>query len=188
MEEFIAAKKLASDKLSAAQPEGEGKEDAKEGPSVVKETTEVEPLVFKYNTLHDLESLWWIAVFFIVCKEYDDDESEDSPEAATARAASQRKLASELFWDGSKRSLAIRDGYYFSRNVSRLVFPGDRIGLVLDEMRKMMFRAYTRAEEDINTVGFDVSGDLYDLYDRFLYGMSESLCKKDVIVRPLSRR
>ncbi|KAF7794455.1 hypothetical protein EIP86_005589 [Pleurotus ostreatoroseus] len=48
---------------------------------------------FQYNPLHDLESLWWIAVYFILKKEVVGDPSSPDPVASPA----QRALAARLF-------------------------------------------------------------------------------------------
>ena len=51
---------------------------------------------FFRNPLHDLESLWWIAVYFIVNKMVDQD-SLDSNVPLTYKLAAQLEVASDLF-------------------------------------------------------------------------------------------
>ncbi|KAJ3521814.1 hypothetical protein NM688_g8969 [Phlebia brevispora] len=55
----------------------------------------------RYNPLHDLESLWWVAVHFIATQEiYNADGAESEPFVASA---AQRQYAAELFDDTGRR-------------------------------------------------------------------------------------
>ncbi|KAJ3559785.1 hypothetical protein NM688_g130 [Phlebia brevispora] len=155
-------------------PSSPGNEAAEKAKTDARSSSRVKPLVFLYNPLHDLESLWWISVYFLVCKEYDNDKSSDTPEEAANRAAFKRKLASDLFWVGDNRSLTLRDRYCFPKEISQLLHPGNRIGLLLDELRISLVQAYASAEEDVENIGFDIAGGLYAQYDDHEIGISDT--------------
>jgi len=49
---------------------------------------------FRYNSLHDIESTWWVGVWIITCNEI---EMDNPSESAVRRAEQQKRLARRYF-------------------------------------------------------------------------------------------
>ncbi|KAJ3552850.1 hypothetical protein NM688_g3932 [Phlebia brevispora] len=141
--------------------------------------------IFRYNAIHDLESLWWIAVYFIVCHEVVDDDDNGSDLYDLAHT--QRNFASELFWTADNRVHALTNPHYFLREVLRLHPSVRQIGVALNEIREEMVSLYLHVEEDIYSIGFEVAEALHDEFGRCFDTLWRALEEKDVVVRPLSR-
>ncbi|KAF7794454.1 hypothetical protein EIP86_005588 [Pleurotus ostreatoroseus] len=98
----------------------------------------IEPVIppFRYNPLHDMESLWWIAVYFALKKELTGD-SVESPIAS----AEQRTLAAQLFRHRTHRQLPLIGGN-FLQEVSTCLPPLSY--LIVKNLRYLCHEIYTR--------------------------------------------
>ncbi|KAJ3555477.1 hypothetical protein NM688_g2556 [Phlebia brevispora] len=132
---------------------------------------------FHYNPLHDLESLWWNALYFTVNREVDDDgEQEDS----TYDRAAQLRLADELFYHGSKRLDAFMYTGFLEQRLKCLHPSLVEMTTVLLDIRDVLRDAYRRAEEAIDRITFDVAEDIYGDFRRRFQKAAKSLDNKDV--------
>ncbi|KAJ3552849.1 hypothetical protein NM688_g3933 [Phlebia brevispora] len=147
----------------------------REGPSI----SNANPPAFLYNAIHDLESLWWIGVYFIVCYEVVGDDEKEYP--------AQKKLASELFWYPDRRYLALSHSHYFPREIPHLHPDVQEIGWALEQMRQEMVACYQELEEDPHAIGFESARDLHSAFGRGFQGLYMHFEEKDVVVRPVSR-
>ena len=131
--------------------------------------------IFRYHPLHDLEALWWIALYFLVTKDFETPEAEDS-DIKQASLASRRKLAKGLFWKGDLRFLAITTGYLTSQ-LAYLPSSVRHLADFLIKARERLAREYRCIEKDIATITFSVKGDVYE----------ELLCCLDDVVQSCSQ-
>ena len=92
---------------------------------------------FRYNALHDLESLWWVAVYFLVKRRVvDETQDPPSPEDMVALAP-QCRLASQLFDEKHPERLGTLtvDGILVDH--ARILHPSvHRIAILLDRLRE----------------------------------------------------
>lgn len=129
-------------------------------PTIDGTTKRAGTIIFKDNFLHDLESLWWIAVYFLFYKEvYVNDIFGD--ENAVLRSASelghQQALATNLFHcvrtDGpSPRHLHLEERYralyeadYFKNQIDDLLPPTiQEVGYKMNDIRIIILQSYAR--------------------------------------------
>ncbi|KAF7790436.1 hypothetical protein EIP86_001391 [Pleurotus ostreatoroseus] len=114
------------------------------------------PPVFRYNALHDLESLWWIAIYFVV-KYHVVDKTQDPPGIDDIAAlAEQCKWAYRLFDGYEDRFYAITIGSSETINdVQDVVHPLVRpVITVLEDLRQDLRVAYVQKEADPEAPGF----------------------------------
>ena len=65
--------------------------------SSYSEKSEYRQPAFRYHPLHDLEALWWVAVYFLICKDFDGPEDEDDTSYRTVACQSPiRRRRKEL--------------------------------------------------------------------------------------------
>ncbi|KAF7790439.1 hypothetical protein EIP86_001394 [Pleurotus ostreatoroseus] len=104
---------------------------------------------FRYNTLHDLESLWWVAVYFLIKRRVvDETQGPPSPEDLAALAP-QCQLASQLFDNSGHERLGTLtvDGIF--ANHRRVLHPSvHRVAIILDQLRQGLCSAYITQEAD----------------------------------------
>ena len=96
---------------------------------------------FRYNPLHNLESLWWIAVYFVVKrvarKTVKHARSNKAEDEWTSHA--HRKYAGQLFFDDTTRLLTMTDSETFRSN-ARVVHPALKPVLtILNDLRDMLW-------------------------------------------------
>ena len=122
---------------------------------------------FRYNFLHDLESLWWISAYLLMSRTliYDEDEGEDPEENAKQDAeeqAVQRTSVRKLFTVGDERSWAMRSETGFYRELESLHPFMREMGIALDDARDALVRAYHYLEMDIDKRASEVHLELYE--------------------------
>ena len=129
---------------------------------------------FFYNPIHDLESLWWIAVYFVL-------ENEIPPvDALLARSAdfwspnAQLDYAHFLFEDGSyDRPNAIRKRDWFLKRTKEVVHRDIKpIVVELEGLRCKLVDAYHEAEEHIDTMDHNCAAALYSHFHNVFSGIA----------------
>ncbi|KAJ3559365.1 hypothetical protein NM688_g393 [Phlebia brevispora] len=121
---------------------------------------------FSYNPLHDLESLWWIAVYFIVKKVA--TRTVENP--ATSGKESkwdprpQQAYAAELFTtEGGRYKAVALSGTFHARAqaVNRAVRP---IVTILDDIRLQLVSRYNAVEEDPTAINHLCADGFYEMF------------------------
>ncbi|KIP06968.1 hypothetical protein PHLGIDRAFT_127925 [Phlebiopsis gigantea 11061_1 CR5-6] len=123
----------------------------------------VEELVFTYNPLHDLESVWWVMAFLLINKDaqivlWDPKERllPELSETSTARSirlSKQASFANSLFLHGGERGSLMDIGYEFEKKIAKHLHPALRVlGEPLNDIRIELIEAYTAAEVDVRAI------------------------------------
>ncbi|KAF7799149.1 hypothetical protein EIP86_010380 [Pleurotus ostreatoroseus] len=144
--------------------------------------TDASDYSFLYNPLHDLESVWWLAVYFLLKREavINGSMAENSTEA-------ERQIR-DLFGRRTGRVEFFRNDRDFKKLAS-VVHPVLRPAVArLDEIRKHLIRAYQTAEQEglgAKAVTIDVSKcTLYDYMGLALQKIADISRKANIILRP----
>ena len=106
------------------------------------------PTPFRYNPLHDLESIWWIAAWFLFKRTvaFDDDETDDPAEVA--RRKEQDKEAEELFVSNRHTILSFERWCRFPHLWTCLHPSVQPIGAKLEVLRKELAETYRPVKQD----------------------------------------
>lgn len=115
---------------------------------------------FKYNPLHDLESLWWVATYFLVWREVvARTRTAKERNAEKARLHQQRLYAETLFTESGKTTLL--EGGFFMPEFSGM-FPKEMQTLreKLDIWRHRLVLRYAAVESDIPAINHEAAMDL----------------------------
>ncbi|KAI0943406.1 hypothetical protein AcW1_002575 [Taiwanofungus camphoratus] len=142
-----------------------------------------EDIRFRYNPLHDLESVWWVAVYFLIKKKVVRDSGEDP--AYKEDLATQMAYASQLFY-GKERLAALGHDKVFSKMLYCLHHPIVRkFGQVLEKIRQKLTRRYRKAERlgHIAAIDHRIANRLHKRFSRKFLRISKGLC---IEVGPLS--
>lgn len=114
---------------------------------------EAEPTVtFRYNALHDLESLWWIAVYFVFNREVYHDGVACSTSEPGFSLDAQRRCAIQLFHDRDARWTTMHSGISFGTRIQSLHPTARAIARLLEDLRARLVQAYRKAEADISSL------------------------------------
>ncbi|THG93529.1 hypothetical protein EW026_g7729, partial [Hermanssonia centrifuga] len=138
-------------------------------------------LVFKYNPLHDLESVWWMAVYFVFNREVDIDD--DGVDTETRRMESQRKFARELFYQAIPRLRVMASEAFFGSHLDCLHPSIAPIGEILEDARIELVAGYRRAEEDIQTIGRHAANGLHAEFKQQFLIIANQLRMNDLPLR-----
>lgn len=121
--------------------------------------------VFLYNPLHDYESIWWIAVWFLFrCK----------PSGVIGGAMSQAWV--EICKNRSLTFVGVSEFKEIYRNLPEQLHP---LGELLECMRSLLVQAYRRFEKEFD--GSEMLSVAPDLSD-FLWNLSERAKNLDVSI------
>lgn len=146
-----------------------------------------EPIItpaIRYNPLHDLESLWWIAVYFIVKHEvFDPTDPETEGQFASA---TQWKYAADLFDTNSLKRITFEIPFHFLTHTSCLqpvILP---IITRLENMRCSLIYRYHQAERNLDTIDRNTGGQLYQMFYSIFQGVAQAKRFKNVFIRPFT--
>lgn len=169
------------------------------------------PRTFRYNPVHDLESLWWIAVYFSVNKETRCAERTQSNAVASSSRSStvpgsnhaespqhrvtnhrltrkQRTYARKLFYTEKDRILALRGGVTaLDKHIRSLPKHIRKLGKKLILLRDTLCAHYTAIE----SAGRDVDKSareetaVYSQFFQTFEAIVKDLLVQDIIVSPL---
>ena len=125
---------------------------------------------FSHNHLHDLESLWWVAVWVVFYNYFSEGmPSRDRPSFTLQDAADQLKLARILF-PPVLESTARRDGFQtpesFQDTCDRLPRNKKAIYDRLNVLRRLLIRHYSVIEAGC-PLSVDPNSSKDDIYDDF---------------------
>ena len=142
---------------------------------------------FRYNPLHDLESLWWISVFFILARAIVPDEAEpaQSPEEVSEQLRRQREAAERLLCKKFERYDAmVRTGPFLSElwNLHPAV---RRLWPALEEARVALIAAYQEVEQDMATREFDPPVGVYNCVQEQFFRIAGHLEDHKIELAPL---
>ena len=134
------------------------------------------PPPLRHNYLHDLESLWWLAVFFVInWTMYADDKYNNDQ---------QHYLSASLFNQKDARYTAIRiPGYFPHKVVSELPPDLQDLGHSLEEALQVLAQAYWALEEDIESNRLHLPCEVYSPFCKTFYAISQNLLRTRDILR-----
>lgn len=138
---------------------------------------------FRQNPLHDLESLWWVAVYFIVNREVVPNPDEDDTDYQ--RRDSQRRFADTLFSGKAQRRRVIASDGYFMSFINRMHPRVDRVFKFLEEARFELHHFYSALEtpERITDIEPAITLGLGIKLAGILAAIRGDLEKEDIMVR-----
>ncbi|KAI0942787.1 hypothetical protein AcV7_010360 [Taiwanofungus camphoratus] len=137
-------------------------------------------IAFRYNPLHDLESAWWVAVYFLFKRKVVHD-SDEHP-AYKESLADQMVYAGQLFYNQTKRLSAMLNSRTFPAMLPCLHRDVQGLGQVLEDIRRELAHLYWMAEQNITAIDHQVAGLLHQHFAQSILEISD-LC---VEVGPLS--
>lgn len=135
---------------------------------------------FRYNPLHDIESLWWLALFLLLAGTIV-DVGADSPSITDSQDAAQQRLSEQLFCDRRFRMSTFINERGLRPYLSTLHPRVAEIGAQLEEMRSDFIQAFRQAEKDMTKpIPFLLPSSIYEGIEELLKTIVERLAVDDV--------
>lgn len=103
---------------------------------------------FKYNAIHDLESLWWVAVYFVLKRRVVNERQDPPSVADIAVLADQCRRAGRLFDLCQDRVATVTVAGVFAEHVLALDPVVRPVAMMLDRLRDHLRASYIRQEAD----------------------------------------
>ena len=144
-------------------------------PATTKDTS-TPAVVWKYNPLHDLESVFWVALYLLLVSELVSD-GERLPETLQKYTRRHNALAVKLFNNGTVRMVVMQSSTGLQNYLVSL-HPGiDAIARHLDDMRSCLVAAFQAAEKDLEgkTISYPDALGLYNQFDADLNKITKLL-------------
>lgn len=138
------------------KPRSGGTEGSTRNPAPQPLDTKTNPqgAVFKHNPLHDLESVFWLAVFLVLCTIL--QRPVDTPEDDWKEyIAAHDTLSALLFHDKATRLRVVTQDWAFEEQLIGLHPRILAICEELDRVRSVLTEAYSRAESDPSNLTFE---------------------------------
>ncbi|PSS18912.1 hypothetical protein PHLCEN_2v3172 [Hermanssonia centrifuga] len=145
--------------------------------------------IFRYNPLHDLESLWWIAIYFLVNKEItcnnEEEPSSSDPDISWRATIEQRAHAEALFYHNQPRvNVMLAFGRDFEYIISTLSPSLQPIAFILDDVRKLLIGGYQRAERNPETIDHTAADGLHEYFITAFFEIAGDLADQSLVVHP----
>ncbi|GJE97361.1 hypothetical protein PsYK624_135770 [Phanerochaete sordida] len=117
--------------------------------------------VFRHNPLHDLESVFWLALYLLLCTLLDLEKPLQTSDAEWAQYATAKDvLAADLFHNAKKRIECITADTAFATMLSGLHPRVRKICESLEGIRAALNTVYKLAESDPGRLKFDMLLDI----------------------------
>jgi hypothetical protein len=123
---------------------------------------------FSHNHLHDLESLWWVAVWMVFYNYFSDEGT--SPSVTRRDASEQLRLAETLFplwFDSFSRHDGFKDPWMFKNTCAKLPSNKATATRALNFFRQLLISHYCAVEKEY-TESVDLGSSEDDIYDLFV--------------------
>ena len=143
---------------------------------------------FRYNPLHDLESLWWVGSYFLFTRAVDiktDGLDEAVKQLHLAQLNKQRESMDKLFFDCSQRYWVMFRDKPFSEELCSLHRSMYKAGQKMDQARDVVVRAYHYMEEDIVNREFSVQDATYTEMRRLFSSVAKRIRTRNIETIPL---
>ncbi|EED82590.1 predicted protein [Postia placenta Mad-698-R] len=125
--------------------------------------------IFRYNPLHDLESIWWVAYYYIyrrIVVSVDGTPLTADDESQMEWPCNARHCAKRLFYDEVERSHMLSQYQPLADLYCCLHSSVVGIAKVLQQLKRCLVEVYFEAEEDWRTIDHTV-GEKHDLTNTF---------------------
>ncbi|KAI0916615.1 hypothetical protein AcW1_010385 [Taiwanofungus camphoratus] len=141
----------------------------------------------RYNPLHDLESCWWLAVYFVFNKRVVRvGDSAPSSDDDDEQAEKRMRYARRLFYSHSARVSALTLANNFIEAMGNLRPSVIGIAVMLNVARQRLVDRYRQAEQDLATLDHTVADEILRKTGLEFLGISQELSKKgDIEIGPL---
>ncbi|KAI0946809.1 hypothetical protein AcW1_010386 [Taiwanofungus camphoratus] len=138
----------------------------------------------KYNPLHDLESCWWVAVYFLfnyrVVRVGNSAPSSDYDD----KLREQMRYARRLFYSDLGRVKALTIVGDFIKAVGNLHSSIKDIGVMPDDARKRLVDCYRQAEKDLATLNHTVADGIHEAIGMNFIKKSRILSAENIEIGP----
>ncbi|KAI0924857.1 hypothetical protein AcV7_007226 [Taiwanofungus camphoratus] len=139
----------------------------------------------RYNPLHDLESCWWVAVYFLfnyrVVRVGNSAPSSDYDR----KLEGQMRYAKRLFYgDLASRISTLTDVGVFIDAVGNLHSSVKGTGVMLEDARKRLIKRYREGEKDLATLNHTVADGIHAKIEKQFIEKSKILSAKNVEIGP----
>ncbi|KAI0086023.1 hypothetical protein BDY19DRAFT_1050220 [Irpex rosettiformis] len=133
------------------------------------------PPIFRYNPLHDIESVWWLLVYLLLYR------TPVIVGDTSTRISKQIAFYRQFFTqEGTRRDAFTEDGVFTNHNghLHPALHP---VSDALDWMRKLLVKRYIKAErEDVSKIDHTVAADLIPKFLKRLRETHKKYIKKEV--------
>ncbi|KAF7799155.1 hypothetical protein EIP86_010386 [Pleurotus ostreatoroseus] len=143
----------------------------------------------RFNPLHDLESLWWIAVYFLLKREVQSGGSDNAEDSASWNREEQRKWADNVFYSNDYRNPIMMSGSsgFFESHITPVVHPTMRpVVRILEDVRQQLAQRYAELEKDPTSIDFSCAEGIHELFMAAFFEIEEHPPLKDVKLVPLA--
>lgn len=138
---------------------------------------------FRYNPVHDLESLWWIAAFFVVHQLPPLDAEHGVEDVRRSRA--QRQLARDLFWTGSRRLDVLRASGSFAADIRCLHRSVYDTAVIVDTALQYLVNGHRSKEDSLRDDPLKFDDYVHRVFVDCFYGAARGLDGKDIQIRSM---
>ncbi|KAJ3558270.1 hypothetical protein NM688_g1023 [Phlebia brevispora] len=152
------------------------------------------PSGFRYNALHDLESLWWIAAYYLIMKEVVDCsapvETGPSEEEGTdpfVASHAQKVFATDIFITRELRRFCFTLASIFAETVHEVI-PERlwKIAQKLEDLREELMCRYYAEELDCESIDSTSADGLHEIFHDTFLGIAELEENQGLTVRPFT--
>ncbi|KIP01099.1 hypothetical protein PHLGIDRAFT_402742 [Phlebiopsis gigantea 11061_1 CR5-6] len=136
---------------------------------------------FQYNPLHDLESVWWVAVYVWLCSFPIRNDPKMDQTAWNEKLTAHARLAARVFHEVSFRRSFLTSEKILTTHSAALLPSFRAIGVHLEVIRATLMATYLHVEKDLSTLDFRAAKYAYTDILKSLTTVQKSLAgEKDI--------
>lgn len=140
----------------------------------------------RYNPLHDLESLWWVALYFLLKREpRQDPESSGMNHVDGRHREQQRAYADRVFSERDTRAgIMVLSNFYI--DAAEVLHPIMHPALgILCRLQQSLVERYTEVEKHSTSIPFSCAEGLHETFITALFEIAELDQLDNITLHPL---
>lgn len=126
--------------------------------------SQLSPVPFRYNYIHDLESHWWLSLYVLICGRIK-NLFQSRPDINFNECMERHgEVAVNLFCSTAFRLEVILGGDVFKAEIRGLLPQVTTVARELEQVRGVLATRYRTVEKDLGNIRFPVAGETQGLY------------------------
>lgn len=139
----------------------------------------------RFNTLHDLESLWWIGAHFVTARAVTPVDGGELSADDRYWFQQHVDLADEIFYAPRERPNVMISPTFFLVRLGMLHPAVRAVGAKLQESRRALVRAYKKAEKVIHEVDFHCADGVHEMLRDCFISIAQQFEEDDIQMEPI---
>ncbi|GJE97411.1 hypothetical protein PsYK624_136280 [Phanerochaete sordida] len=145
---------------------------------------------FRYNPLHDMESIFWLALWMLICVTFERNDPSISEEKWAAYMKQHAIIANKIYDSGSTRITVLLSRKTFKQHLGKALPQVRKVAKKLSRYRRLILTAFRKTETSPGRMDPTFDPKMYTKAMKIFAAIGRGLLKKDLVIlqQPAEKR